>query len=495
MIISRATNEARAAALLDRPWRLLIGGELVAATNNALYATHCPADGRHLADVPFAGRADVAAAVAAAAAAAPGWRRTPLIERGRILQRAVDLLRANAHDLGLMDGIDSGNPVAAMAAEVEVACEWLEYIRGVSFELKGQVLPANGNHWLFTRREPYGVVGRIIAFNHPILFAIQKLGAPLMAGNTLVLKAPDQTPLAPLLMGELLREVFPPGVLNIVTGDGPTTGDALVRHPTVKRLALIGSIPTGQRIMRSAAESGIKHVSLELGGKNPLIVFPDADLDRAAQAAVNGMNFRRTQGQSCGSTTRLFLHDEIHDAVLERVVALAANVKIGHPLDPASEMGALVSAQQRDRVLGYIAAAKAEGARLVCGGSAPAGLEDGYFVAPTIFANVTPEMTIAREEIFGPVLSVLRWRDSDDVLAQANALPYGLTAAVWTRDLNIARQFADELDAGYVWVNGSAAHYLGAPFSGHKSSGTDSEEGIEELFSYTQVKTVSLGPG
>jgi acyl-CoA reductase-like NAD-dependent aldehyde dehydrogenase len=318
-----------------------------------------------------------------------------------------------------------------------------------------------------------------------------------VAGNTVVLKVPDQTPLAPLLLGELLRDVLPPGVLNVVTGDGPTTGDALVRHPDVKRLALIGSVETGQRIQRSAAEAGIKHVSLELGGKNPLIVFPDADLERAAAAAVTGMNFTRTAGQSCGSTTRLFLHEDVHDEVLERVVEGARAVRLGHPLDDATQMGPLVSARQHARVLEFVASARAEGARVVAGGGHPEGeaFAAGCYVEPTVLADVTMEMRVAREEIFGPVLSVLRFSGRDEVVAQANALPYGLTGAVWTRDLERAFDVADRLDTGYVWINGSARHFVGAPFSGRKASGTDSEEGFEELVSYTQPKTVWVGLG
>jgi acyl-CoA reductase-like NAD-dependent aldehyde dehydrogenase len=488
---------ARAAALLDRDWRMLVGGELVSAAGGETYPTVSPHDGEVLARVPFAQREDVERAVAAARAAFPGWRALPLAERGAALGRVVEVLRAHAQELAIADAVDSGNPVSVMLGEVEMACEMLEYFRGVAWQLKGEVLPSPTRDWLLTRREPYGVVGRITAFNHPVLFAAQKLGAPLMAGNTLVLKVPEQTPLAPLLLGEILRDVLPPGVLNVVTGDGPTTGDALVRHPDVKRLALIGSVETGQRIQRSAAEAGVKHVSLELGGKNPLIVFPDADLDRASASAVGGMNFTRTAGQSCGSTSRLFLHEDVHDAVLERVVAGARAVRMGHPLDPDTQMGPLVSTRQYERTLGYVEAGLADGARLASGGGRPEGEEfaAGCYLEPTVFADVEDGMRIAREEIFGPVLSVLRFRERDDVIERANALPFGLTGGVWTRDLDTALDVADRLDTGYVWINGSSRHFMGAPFSGRKASGTDSEEGFEELVSYTQPKTISIGRG
>jgi betaine-aldehyde dehydrogenase len=496
LITTLREYEQRATRLLQRSWAMLLNGQMTQAEGGATFDTTCPADGRFLAKVPFAQRSDVNRAVEAAKKAFPSWRDTPLVKRGAMLQRMVDILREHAHDLAVMDSIESGNPVTAMVSEVHMACEWLEYIKGVAFELKGQVLPSPSPaaHWLFTRREPYGVVGRIIAFNHPLLFAAQKIGAPLMAGNTLILKLPEQTSLAPLLMGELIKEVFPPGVVNILSGDGLTTGDALVRHPDVKRLALIGSVETGQRILISAAATGIKHMSLELGGKNPIIVFPDADLDKAAEAVVTGMNFQKTQGQSCGSTTRLFLHEAIHDEVMAKVVARTRQIRIGHPLDPQTEMGCVVSERQFHKVMEYIASGKQEGARLLYGGRKPEGTlyERGFYIEPTIFDGVTMDMRIAREEIFGPVLCVLTWRDREDVIRQANALNYGLTGAVWTRDLQTAFEIADRLETGYVWVNGSSTHFLGAPFSGHKSSGTDSEEGIEELYSYTQAKTVSV---
>jgi acyl-CoA reductase-like NAD-dependent aldehyde dehydrogenase len=394
----------------------------------------------------------------------------------------------------LLDAADCGNPVTAMIGDVGMATRWLEYQTGVAFEVKGSTLPSLSRSWLLTRREPYGVVGRIIPYNHPILFAAGKIGAPVVMGNTLVLKLPDQAPLSGLLLAELAAEIFPPGVLNVITGTGAVTGDALVRHPEVKRIALIGSVPTGQRVQAAAAEVSVKHISLELGGKNAMIVCPDADLDAVVEGAAFGMNCHWCQGQSCGSTTRLFLHADIHDEVLERLVERLQTIRIGDPLDPDTEMGCLVSQAQYDKVTSYIAAGHEDGARLVTGGDKPEGalFADGYFVEPTVFADVDMGMRIAKEEIFGPVLSVLRWTDLDDVVAQANAVPYGLTGAVWTRDIQTALAVADRLDTGYVWVNGSGSHFLGAPFSGHKDSGTDSEEGIEELESYTQMKTVNI---
>lgn len=487
--------EEKLKSLLDREWGMLIGGETVKALGGESFESRSPADQRYLGNAPFAQKEDVDRAVGAAKAAFPSWKKTPLVERAARVRELTRVLRENAEELGILDAIDCGNPVKAMIGDVGMACGGLEYIAGVAMEVKGQTLPSMNANWLLTRREPYGVVGKIVPYNHPILFMAWKIGAPVMTGNTLVIKSPDQAPLSSLYMSEIIKDVFPPGVVNIVCGDGPTTGDALVRHPDVKRIALIGSVETGQRIQASAAEVGVKHVSLELGGKNPMIVFPDADIDRVVEAAAFGMNYHWCQGQSCGSTSRLFLHEDIHDEVMEKLAKRLKNIHIGHPLDPETEMGCLVDEKQHEKVTGYIEIGKQEGAKLAYGGGRPEGeiFESGYFVEPTVFDDVTMEMRLANEEIFGPVLSVLRWSDKEKVIEEANAVEYGLTGAVWTRDIQNAFEVADRLDTGYVWINGSGSHFLGAPFSGHKNSGTDSEEGIEELYSYTQTKTVSVG--
>ncbi len=494
--MSASVNDSSAElqVLLKRDWRMLIGGELVGARSGQTMETRAPYDGSFLANVPLAGPEDVEAAVQAAKAVFPAWRDTPLTGRVALIRQFAARLLERSREFGLLDAADVGNPVTAMTGDVALAARWLEYQTGVAFEIKGETLPSMSRSWLLTRREPYGVVGRIIPYNHPILFAAAKLGAPLVTGNTLLLKVPDQAPLSSLLMAELLQEIFPAGVVNILSGTGAVTGDALVRHPEVKRIALIGSVETGQRVQAAAAEVAVKHVSLELGGKNAMIVCADADLDAVVEGAAFGMNCHWCQGQSCGSTTRLFLHESIHDEVLQRLVRRLRSIRIGHPLDADTEMGCLVSQAQFDKVTSYIAKGLEDGARLVTGGGRPAASElaDGFFVEPTVFADVDMSMRIAREEIFGPVLSVLRWSDLDDVVAQANDVPYGLTGAVWTQDLQTALSVADRLDTGYVWVNGSGTHFLGAPFSGHKNSGTDSEEGIEELSSYTQSKTVNI---
>jgi acyl-CoA reductase-like NAD-dependent aldehyde dehydrogenase len=487
-------NKRDVAVLLDREWLMLIGGDRVGANDGATMQITAPHDGSVIASVPAAGPADIDAAVSAAAAAFPAWHGTTLLERAEMIRAFAARLRARATEFGLLDAIDTGNPVTAMIGDVMMAARWLDYHASVAFGITGDTLPSMTRSWLMTRKEPYGVVGRIIPYNHPILFAAAKVGAPLITGNTLVLKVPDQAPLSSLLMAEVVGASFPPGVVNIVSGSGAVAGDALVRHRDVKRIALIGSVPTGQKVMAAAAEVGIKHVTLELGGKNAMIVCPDADPAAVVEGAAFGMNCHWSQGQSCGSTTRLFLHESLHDQVVGGLVQRLKSIKIGHPLDPTTEMGCLVSSAQYDKVHHYIDSARREGARLVTGGGRPNGEEfqAGFYVEPTVFTDVDMSMTIAREEIFGPVLSVLRFTDLDAAVAQANALPFGLTGAVWSNDIATALSVADRLDTGYVWINGSGSHFLGAPFGGHKNSGTGSEEGIEELESFLQTKTVNI---
>jgi betaine-aldehyde dehydrogenase len=487
-------NQARVKELAARPWNLLIGGKLVPAKAKGTYQTSSPSTGEVLASVPFAQKDDVESAVAAADQAFPAWRDMPVIERVAIVRKFIAVLKENAHDLALLDAADLGSPVTSMLGDVRLACMMLEYLCNTAAEVKGQTIPGTGNNWHITRREPYGVVGRIIPFNHPLMFAAAKIGAPLLVGNTVVLKVPDQTPLSPLYMGELIKDIFPPGVINLLSGDGKTTGDALVRHPKIKRIALTGSVETGQMIQRSAAEVMVKHVSLELGGKNPMIVYPDADLDKAVEAAAVGMNFHWSQGQSCGSTSRLFLHKDIHDQFVEKLKKRVERIRIGDPLDPETEMGCVVSKAQFDKVHKYIGLGKEQGGACVTGGVAPEGKEfaKGFFVRPTIFTGISNDFRIAQEEIFGPVLSVLKWEDEEAAIRDANNVSYGLTAAVWTRDINKAFKAINRLEAGFTWINGSSAHYMGVPFGGYKNSGVDTEEGIEELYSYTQLKTVNV---
>ncbi|MEO8751160.1 MAG: aldehyde dehydrogenase family protein [Casimicrobiaceae bacterium] len=451
-----------------------------------------PASGESIARVADANAADTAAAVEAAHAAFAAWRRTKPLKRAAMLKEAAAILRTNAEELAMLDALDTGNPIAQMVNEARVAATSIEYFAGLVTEIKGQTIPMGDGNLNYTLREPLGVVARIVAYNHPLMFAAMKMGAPLAAGNTLVLKAAEQAPLSALKLAELVGGIFPPGVLNILAG-GKECGQALSAHPRVKKVSLIGSVPTGRAIMRTAADS-LKQVLLELGGKNALIAYPDADIDKVIAGAVAGMNFTWA-GQSCGSTSRVFLHESIHDRVLEGMVkTVGARHKPGIPTEWTTTMGPLVSRAQLDKVLAFIDSANAEGARLVTGGKQPADarLANGFFVEPTIYADVTPGMRIAREEIFGPVLAVLQWNDEDALFEQVNAVEYGLTASIWTRDLNIAHRAAGRVEAGYVWINHAGPHFHGVPFGGYKQSGIGREESFEELLEFTQTKNVNV---
>ncbi|WP_052637290.1 aldehyde dehydrogenase family protein [Pseudorhizobium banfieldiae] len=450
-----------------------------------------PATGETYGEVAVGDADDMEAAIRSAYAAFPEWRDTPPLTRAKALRQIAQVMRDNREDLALLDAAESGNPVAAMIRDVDIAADLLDFFAGLVTEMKGDSIPMGPNAINFTVREPHGVVGRIVAFNHPLMFCGAKMAAPLAAGNTLVLKPAEQAPLSVLRFIELIEGILPPGVFNVVNG-GAEAGALLASHPKVAMVGLIGSVPTGRAVMTGAAAT-IKPVLLELGGKNALIACPDADLDKTAAGIIAGMNFAWC-GQSCGSTSRAFVHADIYDAVLERVVARAGEFIPGDPTDPETTMGAVISRRQYDRILKFIEIAKAEGARLIHGGE-PAqvwGHPDGNFIQPTIFADVTPDMTIAREEIFGPVLSVLKWSEEATLMEHVNAVDYGLTCSIWTQDLARAHRLARLVDAGFVWVNKSSSHFLGAPFGGVKQSGIGREESLGELLSFTREKNLHL---
>ena len=472
------------------PKGLWIGGRWEAPDSDRTFPSVNPSTGRVLAEVPYAGVADVDRAVRAAAKAFGEWRRVPLRERARALQALARRIRDEARPLALLDAVDSGNAVTGMVADMNATADSLEYFAGLVTELKGETSSHGPRHLNLTRRQPFGVVAKLNAFNHPFRFCAEKAAAPLAAGNCVVVKASEQAPLSSFRLAELCDGLFPPGVVNVLAGDG-ATGAALVAHPLVPRIGFIGSVETGRRVAVAAAE-GLKRVTLELGGKNPIVIFPDADPKAAAAAAIKGMNMNR-QGQSCSSTSRVFVHASLHDEVLAELVRLAAALPVGLPWLEATELGPVVSGRQHDRILGFIQSGQREGARLVTGGGRPEApeLRDGWFIRPTILDGVEQGMRIAREEIFGPVMSVLRWRDLDDAIARCNAVEYGLTAAIVTNDLAAAMDAAERLEAGYVWVN-STGRYLGAPYGGWKASGLGVEECFDELESYTQLKNVNL---
>jgi acyl-CoA reductase-like NAD-dependent aldehyde dehydrogenase len=464
-------------------------------TNGQWIESHDPATLEPTGRVPAATANDVDRAVKAAAQAQLGWAKKSVWERAAVLRGLAAAIRARGAEILALEARDTGNTLAKLQADVQIAAGYLEYFAGLGSELKGETVPASAQGLHFTLREPYGVVARIVPFNHPFMFAAAHLAAPLMAGNAVVVKTPETSPLTGSLLGELCRDTLPKGLVNIVHGFGAPAGDALVRHPLVRRIGFTGSVATGLAIQRAAASDAVKHVTLELGGKNPFIVFPDADLERVIDMAVAGMNFSWA-GQSCGSTSRLLLHESIHDRVVEGVAARMAALRLGSPLDLASEMGPVNSARQHARVMDFINGARAEGARLVTGGRRPPGerFSKGYWVEPTLFAEVQPAMRIAREEIFGPVVCALRWRTEDEAVALANDSDYGLTAAVWTQDLPVALRMLRSLQAGTVWINMAGQHFVGTPFGGWKDSGLGGEECLEELLSYSQVKAVHAFP-
>ncbi|MGO1834189.1 MAG: aldehyde dehydrogenase family protein [Actinomycetaceae bacterium] len=482
----------RLARVLDRDWRMLIDGELRAASGGATFLSYDPFSRVPVAAVPDASPDDVDAAAEAAASARADWRKATAIERARLVLRFADLVEEHAEELALLDAIDAGSPISNARLDVEIALAQMRMYAGFALEMKGQTIPATGGLHL-TVREPVGVVAKIWPYNHPLMFFC-RIAAPLVAGNPVIAKPPEAAPLSPLALGELAAQVFPPGVVNVVVGDGAATPDRLVRHPAVRRIGFIGSEPTGRAIQRAAAESGVKHVTLELGGKNAMVVFPDADLDAAAAGAVDGMNFTWS-GQSCGSNSRLLVHRDIHDALLAKV---ADRVRARHQDDPlaeASEQGTMINEAQYDKSLGFIETARGEGARVVVGGGRPEGerFREGLFVEPTVLADVSPSSRIGQQEVFGPVLSVLPFTDEDEALAVANGVEYGLTASVWTRDLDRALRMARGFEAGFVWINGSGAHYPNVPYGGVKRSGVGGkEECLEELLSYTEEKVINI---
>ncbi len=454
-----------------------------------------PAYNEAITQAPVADAADVDAAVSAAHTAFPAWAKVLPAKRGEYLRKAAAVLREHAYALAQLDALNNGNPVSILAHDANFAADGIDYFAGLATEIKGETLPMGDGNLNYTVREPLGVVARIVAYNHPLMFAALRIAAPLAAGNTVVVKSPDQAPLSIIRLAELIGHLFPPGVVNFLCG-GRECGEALAQHPLVRKITLIGGVPTGKAVMKSAAD-GLKPVLLELGGKNALIGYPDADLDKLTQGIVGGMNFTWS-GQSCGSTSRVFLHESIHDRVLDAVARLLPQRhKPGIPTDPQTPMGSLVSAAQLDKVKGFVKSALDEGARLVTGGKPPSDpeLAHGFFFEPTVFADMKPHMRLAREEVFGPILSVFKWIDEDTLFEQVNAVDFGLTGSIWTQNINTAHRAASRIHTGYVWINNTSQHFIGAPFGGVKHSGIGREECFEELLEFTYTKNVNVKLG
>ncbi len=476
-----------------RQTNLFIGGQWQESRGGKRFPTLNPVNETVIAEIAQGNEADVDAAVKAARAAfeTGPWSKMDARDRGRLMNKLADLMEANLEELAALESLDNGKPIRdARAADLPLAIDCLRYYAGWADKLTGDVIPIRGNYFCYTRREPVGVVGQIIPWNFPILMAAWKWGPALASGCTIVMKPAEQTPLTCLRMAELAQEAgFPDGVINIVTGYGET-GAAIVRHPGVDKIAFTGHYETAQKIMVDAAKT-LKRLTFELGGKSPNIVFADADLEAAVAGAEFGLFFN--QGQCCCAGSRVFVEQSIHDEFVSKVVARAQTRQLGDPLDPNTTQGPQVDADQFNKILSYIDKGKTEGAKCLTGGSRFGN--KGFFIEPTIFTEVNDEMSIARDEIFGPVMSILPFQNTDDIIARANNTYYGLAAAVWTRDVQKAHRVAASIRAGTIWVNCYDVFDAAAPFGGFKMSGSGRELGEAALANYTELKTVTMSLG
>src|SRR5271169_893443 len=473
--------------------KLLINGQWVNSASGKTFPTVNPATGDVITQVAEADAADVDKAVAAARAAfeTGAWRRKMTAsQRGAMLNRLADLVEKNADELARLEALDNGKPYkVAKAADLPLTVACYRYFAGWADKVQGRTIPIAGNYFCYTRLEPVGVVGQVIPWNFPILMQAWKLGPALAAGNTVVLKPAEQTPLTALRVGELILEAgFPAGVVNILPGYGPTAGAAIAWHHGVDKVAFTGSTEVGHLIMEAAAKSNLKRVTLELGGKSPNIFFADADLDQAIEGAHFGLFFN--QGQCCCAGSRVFVEAKAYDEFVDKSVARAKARKVGDPFDSANEQGPQVDDVQFEKVMAYIEAGKKDGASLLAGGNRVGNR--GFFIEPTVFADVKDNMKIAQEEIFGPVMSILKFKDIEEVVERANRSEYGLAAAVWTRDIGKAYAIANSVRAGTVWVNCYDVFDAAAPFGGFKQSGIGRELGEYGLQQYTEVKTVTI---
>ncbi len=459
-------------------------------SKDTTFAVENPATKEIIAEVPRCTKEDVDQAVRGARLAFESgkWSKMSASERGRLLFKTAELIRAHADELAELETRSNGKPIRETRfVDVVLAADCFEYYAGMANKIHGETIPAPGNTLNYTLREPLGVVGQIIPWNFPLLMAAWKIAPALAAGNTVVLKPASVTPLSALRLGELLMEAgVPGGVVNIITGPGAEIGEYLANHPGVDKVAFTGETETGRLIMQAASKT-IKNVSLELGGKSPNIVFADADFDKAIEGCLFAIYFN--QGQVCCAGSRLFVEDSIYDKFVETFVQRAKQIRVGNPLETDTQMGALVSKDQMEKVLAYIEKGQKEGAKLLTGGKQRTDLP-GYFIEPTVFAEVKNDMCIAKEEIFGPVVSIIRFKGEEDVVRQANDTIYGLASAVWTRDLTKAHRVARAIQAGTVWVNCYNQLPNESPFGGYKQSGIGRELGIHALELYTQVKNV-----
>ncbi|MBA2682082.1 MAG: aldehyde dehydrogenase family protein [Ktedonobacteraceae bacterium] len=483
---------AQRSFLQQQPIKMLIGGQWVEAASGKTFDTINPSTGEVLARVAEGDGEDINRAVLAARKAFESgpWPKMTPSQRGRLLWKVADLIEEHAQELAELETLDNGKPIKySKAADVPLTADHFRYFAGWATKLEGETIPVSiPNMFTYTLREPLGVVGQIIPWNFPLQMASWKLAPALATGNTVVLKPAEQTPLTALRLGELIQEAgFPDGVVNIVPGFGETAGAALAAHLDVDKIAFTGSTEVGKKIVQASA-GNLKKVTLELGGKSPNIIFPDADIKYAVRGALNAIFFN--QGEVCTAGSRLFVHKSVYDQVVDGLSSAASKMKLGQGIDPATDMGPLVSQEQLARVTGYIDMGKQEGANPRTGGARPDGdLAQGYFMQPTVFDQVNDDMTIAREEIFGPVVVAMPFEDVEEVAARANQTMYGLAAGVWTSDVKKVHRMVAALKAGVIWVNTYNQFDAAAPFGGYKQSGYGREMGHAALDAYTQTKT------
>ncbi len=490
MNMEATTVQERALA----PARNWINGVPADGNSTSIIEVMNPATGEILTTVPRSDSSDVDHAVVCARRAFenPAWRDMKPSARSKLLWRIGELIEKNLDDLARLESLNAGKPLkSAKNGDMRPAADIFYYYAGWVRAMHSEVIPVDGPFLNYTLREPVGVVGMITAWNYPMLLAAWKVAPALATGCTCVIKPSEMTPLTTLRLAEICKEAgVPDGVVNVVTGYGPEAGDALARHMDVDKIAFTGSIRSARALMKASGESNLKRLSLELGGKSPNVIFADADLDAALPAAFWAIYANK--GEVCSAGSRLLLHEDVYDEFLGRLVDKARKMRVGNPLDPRTEMGAQISETQLDRILGYVESGKQQGAQLLCGGERDVEGEKarGFFMKPTVFGDVKPDMKIAQEEIFGPVLSVLKFKDEDEAVAISNGTIYGLVSAVWTRDVRRAHRLARQIKAGVVWINTYNGFDSAAPFGGYKQSGFGREMGMHALESYTQVKSV-----
>ena len=489
-LISKRLFSSRPQDLPIRQTQLLIDGKFVDSVSGKTFATIDPSTETEIIEIAEGDARDVDLAVKAARKAFEDgpWRKMSGRERGRILMKFADLLEQHTNALATLETLDNGKPLSAsMGADVPLSVDHYRYFAGWADKLMGRTIPLDGPHFCYTLHEPIGVVGQIIPWNFPLLMQAWKLGPALAAGNTVVMKLAEQTPLSGLYAGELALEAgIPPGVLNIITGYGETAGDAIARHMDIDKVAFTGSTEVGHYVMTAAGQSNLKKVTLELGGKSPFIICPDADINKAVDDAHHALFMNH--GQCCVAGSRLYVHEAIYDEFVEKSIEKASKRKVGDPFMKGVDQGPQVSKDQFDRILSYIESGKQEGASLGTGGNRHGDV--GYYVQPTVFYNVHDEMKIAQEEIFGPVMSIIKWKSTDEIIYRANNSIYGLAAGIWTKDVNMAHTLARGIKAGTIWINCWNVFDSAAPFGGFKRSGIGRDKSEYALQHYTEIKSV-----